>query len=122
MKTLLQLEEAAMFGICIFFLVSLHIPWWAYLLVLAGPDISAAGYFFGNRIGAECYNFFHHKGIAIVIFGIGVLLNSPLGDMVSLAGIMLFGHASMDRMLGMGLKLNDGFKYTHLGIIGNRNN
>lgn len=86
------------------------------------PDISAVGYFFGNRIGAECYNFFHHKGIAIVIFGIGVLLNSPLGDMVSLAGIMLFGHASMDRMLGMGLKLNDGFKYTHLGIIGNRNN
>ncbi len=76
------------------------------------------GYFSGNRVGADCYNFFHHKGIAIVVFAIGLLLNNPASDIVGIAGIILFGHSSMDRMLGYGLKLSKGFKYTHLGIIG----
>lgn len=120
MKTLLKFEEAAMFGLCIFILITLNVPWWAYLLLVIGPDISMLGYSFGNKIGADCYNFFHHKGVAIAIFAIGVILNSHLGDIVSIAGIILFGHSSMDRMLGYGLKLDEGFKYTHLGIIGKK--
>jgi hypothetical protein len=39
---------------------------------------------------------------------------------MQIAGIVLFGHASMDRMLGYGLKTSEGFKYTHLGIIGKK--
>ena len=122
MKDLLKLEEAAMFGLCIFILISLKVHWWTYLLLAIGPDVSMIGYFLGNRFGATCYNFFHHKGIALIIFGIGVALNSPAGDLVSIAGIILFGHSSMDRMFGYGLKLNEGFKYTHLGIIGKKLN
>lgn len=117
-KILLKLEEAAIFGLCIFILISLEAPWWVYLLIAVGPDIAMVGYFFGNRVGADSYNFFHHKGVAIVVFGIGLLLNNPASDIVSTAGIILFGHSSMDRMIGYGLKLNKGFKYTHLGIIG----
>lgn len=122
MKTLLKFEEAAMFGICIFFLYSLNVPWWAYLLLVIGPDISMVGYSLGNKVGADCYNFFHHKGVAIAAFAIGVILNSHIGDIISIAGIILFGHSSMDRMLGYGLKLNKGFKYTHLGLIGKKDN
>ncbi|HVT85344.1 MAG TPA: DUF4260 domain-containing protein [Chitinophagaceae bacterium] len=122
MRTLLKFEEAAMFGICIFFLYRLHVAWWVYLLLVIGPDISIAGYSFGNRVGADCYNFFHHKGVAIGAFAIGVILNSHVGDIVSIAGIILFGHSSMDRMLGYGLKLNKGFKFTHLGMIGKKDN
>lgn len=122
MKTILKIEEAAMFGLCIFFLYSLHVPWWAYALLVVGPDISMLGYLTGNKVGADCYNLFHHKGIAIGVFTTGVLLNSPTGDIVSIAGIILFGHSSMDRMLGYGLKLSEGFKYTHLGIIGKNDN
>lgn len=33
------------------------------------------------------------------------------------AGIILFSHASMDRMLGFGLKYEKGFRYTHLGDL-----
>jgi hypothetical protein len=117
-KILLKLEEAAMFGLCIFILISLKVPWWAYFLLAVGPDVSMLGYFSSNRVGADCYNFFHHKGIAIVVFAIGVVLGNQTGDIVSTAGIILFGHSSMDRMLGYGLKLTKGFKYTHLGIIG----
>jgi len=35
-----------------------------------------------------------------------------------LIGIILFSHASMDRIMGYGLKYDKGFKYTHLGEIG----
>jgi len=120
MKNILKLEEAAMLGFCIYALSIFHVPWWVYVLVLIGPDISLLGYLAGNEVGAVCYNLFHHKGVAIVLFLIGVLLNSHLGDAVVISGIVLFGHSSMDRMLGYGLKLNEGFKYTHLGIIGKK--
>jgi hypothetical protein len=39
-------------------------------------------------------------------------------EWLQISGIILFGHSSMDRSLGYGLKLNEGFKYTHLGMIG----
>ena len=122
MKTLFKIEEAAMLGLCIYILVSLKVPWWAYILLAVGPDISMLGYLMGNKAGADCYNLFHHKGIAIAVFMIGIILNDPAGDIVSTAGIVLFGHSSMDRMFGYGLKLQQGFKYTHLGIIGKKDN
>nr|WP_317235731.1 DUF4260 family protein [Niabella hibiscisoli] len=33
-------------------------------------------------------------------------------------GVVLFGHASLDRVAGYGLKYNNGFAFTHLGVIG----
>ena len=115
MKNILKLEEAAMLGLCIYALILFHADWWWYLLLALGPDISFIGYAAGNKIGAFCYNLFHHKGIAIVVFIIGYLLKN---ESLQLIGIILFGHSSMDRMLGYGLKLSEGFKYTHLGLIG----
>ena len=118
MKNILKLEEGAMLILCIYALSWLHVSWWVYLLILIAPDISFIGYTAGNKIGAVCYNLFHHKGIAIAIFLAGFILNNELTQIV---GIILFGHSSMDRMLGYGLKLNQGFKFTHLGTIGKRN-
>ena len=37
-----------------------------------------------------------------------------------LAGLILFGHAAWDRLLGYGLKYNDSFHKTHLGWIGKK--
>ena len=118
MKNILKLEEAAMLVLCIYALSWLHVSWWVYLLILIAPDISFIGYTAGNKIGAVCYNLFHHKGIAIAIFLTGFILKDEL---IQIVGIILFGHSSMDRMLGYGLKLNQGFKYTHLETIGKRN-
>jgi hypothetical protein len=115
MKNILKLEEAAMFGFCVYALSLFHVDWWVYLLILLGPDISMIGYLLNNRIGAVCYNLFHHKGIAIAVFAAGFILKD---QWMQIIGIILFGHSSMDRMFGYGLKLNEGFKYTHLGIIG----
>ena len=115
MKNILKLEEAAMFGVCIYALSLFHVDWWVYLVLLLGPDIGMIGYLINNTIGGVLYNLLHHKGIAVAIFTIGLILKD---EMTQITGIILFGHSSMDRMFGYGLKLNEGFKYTHLGIIG----
>lgn len=105
-----------MFLLCVFALSIFQVPWWTYLLLLFGPDISLIGYIGGsNEVGAFCYNIFHHKGIAIAIFIAGLWLNDTL---LQVTGIILFGHSSMDRVLGYGLKTKKGFAYTHLGNIG----
>ena len=118
MKIILKLEEAAMFVLSIYALSLFQVSWWVYLLVLIAPDVSCLGYVAGNRMGAICYNLFHHKGVAIAVFITGLVLKS---EWPQIAGIVLFGHSSMYRIFGYGLKLNEGFKYTHLGMIGKRN-
>ncbi len=117
MKSILKLEEFAMFAICAYALYLLKAEWWYYILMLIAPDISMIGYTAGNKVGAATYNLFHHKGIAMAIFAIGLSINNELTEII---GIILFGHSSMDRMFGYGLKLNQGFKYTHLGLIGKK--
>jgi Domain of unknown function (DUF4260) len=123
MKKILKLEEFAMFTGSIILLYLSDASWWWYPLLLLGPDISMLGYLAGNKAGAFCYNIFHHKAIAIVIFLVGLLLdqNDIYNNMwVANFGIILFGHSSMDRFFGYGLKYESGFKFTHLGEIGKR--
>ena len=115
MKSIIRLEELAMLGLSVYALAWYQADWWWYLLLVIGPAISMIGYLGGNKTGALIYNLFHHKGIAVLVFLTGFLL--PL-EWVLLTGIVLFGHSSMDRFFGYGLKTRDGFKYTHLGIIG----
>lgn len=119
MKWLIKAEELVMLLLSIFLLWNSDAAWYWYLLVLLGPDISMAGYLVNNKVGAAFYNIFHHKGFAILIFLAGMYLNI---DLLLRAGVVLFGHASLDRIAGYGLKYNKGFAFTHLGIIGKRKN
>jgi hypothetical protein len=117
MKNILKLEELAMFLVSAYALYLLKVDWWVYLLLLLGPDISMFAYMAGNSMGAAGYNLFHHKGLALVLFAAGYLMPD---NTLQVAGIILFGHASLDRSFGYGLKLNKGFKHTHLGMIGKK--
>ncbi len=120
MKLQLKLEELAQFLIALHFIFIGYSPWWVYVLLFIGPDIGMIGYAINPRIGAITYNVLHHKGLAIAIAFLGhYLLNN---DAVTMAGIILFGHASMDRIFGYGLKFPDHFKHTHLGWIGGKEN
>lgn len=116
MKTVLKLEEAMMFVLGIYLFGTLDYAWWWFLVLILTPDIGMVGYLFGNKIGALSYNLFHHKGIAILVYLAGAYFSIPLCQLI---GIILFSHASLDRMLGYGLKYEKGFKFTHLGEIGN---
>ena len=126
MKTLLKLEELAQFVLCLTLLAMNDVPWWAYLLLAIGPDIGMLGYMANPRIGAFSYNVLHHKGVALLVALTGfVLIPFAMTDVAEsiargwlAAAIVLYGHASMDRIFGYGLKFGDNFHHTHLGWIG----
>lgn len=115
MKTIIKLEEAALFILGIFLFNRLNFEWWWFLVLILAPDLSMLGYLFGNKIGAFFYNLFHHKAMALLIYATGCYLSI---ETIQLAGIILFSHSAMDRIFGYGLKYEKGFKYTHLGEIG----
>tara|TARA_R110000796_G_scaffold37722_4_gene95383 strand:+ start:291638 stop:291997 length:360 start_codon:yes stop_codon:yes gene_type:complete len=118
MKIVLKLEELLMLILGIYFFSLLSYEWWWFLILLLTPDIGMLGYLFNPKIGSISYTIFHHKGVAIVIYLWGIYLSIPLCQLV---GIILFSYAAMDRFFGYGLKYEKGFKYTHLGEIGNTN-
>ncbi len=115
MKNVLRLEELGMFLISFLLFLQIDIAWWWFLVLLLLPDISMAGYLMGDKSGAILYNIFHHKGLAILVMVSGYYLDM---EFLYIAGIILFAHASMDRIFGYGLKYQNGFKFTHLGEIG----
>ena len=118
MKTVLKLEELMMFLLGYFLFMQMDLPWWWFFALLLTPDIGMLGYIFGNRVGAFTYNIFHHRGLAILLYFIGVShLYVPETELI---GIILFSHIAMDRMFGYGLKYEKGFRFTHLGEIGKK--
>ncbi len=114
MKFTLRTEELLMFILSIYLFSLYDFSWWLYPVLLLLPDIGMIGYLFNTQSGAIIYNIFHHKGIAITIYLIGAFTAVPW---IILTGIILFGHSSMDRFFGFGLKYPDSFKHTHLGTI-----
>lgn len=115
MKNLLKLEEVLMLGLAIYLNSLLPFAGWVFWALFLLPDIGMLGYLANTRVGAVTYNLFHHKGIAITFYLVGMWFTIPE---LMLAGIVLFGHSAFDRIFGYGLKHADNFKNTHLGWIG----
>ncbi|WP_298878542.1 DUF4260 domain-containing protein [uncultured Polaribacter sp.] len=115
MRNTLKIEELMMFILSMVFFNQLSFEWWWYLALFFLPDLSFLGYLINTKVGAICYNILHHKGIAIIFWLLGFYLQN---EILQLIGIVLFGHASFDRVLGYGLKYFDSFNNTHLGKVG----
>lgn len=115
MNTLLKLEEAALFLLCIFLFNQLNFAWWWFPALLLLPDLGMLGYLVNAKTGAFTYNLLHHRLFAV---SIAFYALSYGGDHWKLAAIILFAHISFDRAMGYGLKYNDNFSNTHLGVIG----
>lgn len=112
MKNLLKLEELALFGLSIYLFSLLGLQWWWFPLLILAPDIGMIGYTLGSKVGAITYNLTHHRAVAVVVLFVGWYYGSVW---VKFAGIILFGHAALDRIFGYGLKYSDSFHHTHLG-------
>lgn len=110
----IKIEELAMFLLSVYLFTQLEYAWWWYLALILIPDLSMIGYALGTKVGAASYNFAHHKAVAITVLITGWYLSNPE---IQLAGIILFEHSSLDRILGYGLKYPDAFKHTHLGWL-----
>lgn len=85
-----------------------------FVLLLFAPDLAAAGYLFGNEVGALTYNLAHVYVWPLALLGLGLWSGSALA--VSGGLIWLF-HVGLDRSIGYGLK-EGSFRDTHLGRIG----
>ena len=117
MKILLKLEEGAIFLFCIFLFSKLNFAWWWFLALLFLPDIGMLGYIINPKVGAFTYNLLHYRFVATLIAFYAL---TYVNENWKLAAIILFAHISFDRAFGYGLKYNDSFSNTHLGVIGKK--
>ena len=115
MRQLVRLEELFLGVLAFYLFLSVRVAWWWFPVLLLAPDISMVGYLVDTRVGAILYDVVHHRGLSVLLFIIGSLLQVPW---LQAAGLILFAHSSLDRVLGYGLKHADSFEHTHLGIIG----
>lgn len=117
MNALLKLEEAAIFLFSIFLFSKLDFAWWWFPALLLLPDIGMIGYIINPKIGAFTYNLLHHRFVASLVAFYALIYGNEYWQ---LAAIILFAHISLDRALGYGLKYDDSFSHTHLGVIGKK--
>ena len=119
MKYIIQLEELAQMTIGIIGLSfsGFDFSWWVWALLFISPDLSFFAYLGGMKAGSFVYNILHHRGVAIVVGLSGVFFGQ---NVLLLIGLILYTHASFDRMLGYGLKFSTGFKHTHLDMLHDR--
>jgi hypothetical protein len=113
----LRLEGLAVFAAGVAGFLALGLPWYLFAVLLLVPDLSAAGYLRGPRVGAIVYNVVHDLFTGAVVAGVGLALGSVP---VMAVGAVLVAHSGMDRVAGYGLKLPTSFQDTHLGRIGRR--
>jgi hypothetical protein len=119
MNILLKFEEGAIFLFCIFLFSKLNFAWWWFPALLLLPDIGMIGYLISSKIGAYTYNFTHHRLVATIVALYAISYGNEYWKLMT---IILFAHISLDRALGYGLKHNDSFHNTHLGVIGQKGN
>jgi hypothetical protein len=100
MKTLIKIEELAQLLLSVYLFTLLPFAWWVFPAFILLPDVSLLGLLAGKRIGAITYNVIHHKAIGLSAYMFGNVLEIPL---LSLIGVLLFGHSSFDRMVGLQL-------------------
>lgn len=115
LKTVLRIE-----GLCVLIISTLLYQstgqgWGTFALLFFIPDISLLGYLQNKHYGAILYNLAHSYILPLLM--LIVMLWSSNHQWLYLLYIWI-GHIGFDRMLGFGLKYSDGFKYTHLGVVG----
>jgi len=105
MKTLIKLEELAFVLLSLYLFLALDYAWWWFPLLFFVPDVSLIGYLINRNVGAIMYNFIHHKALAILLYLTVSFIQWPE---LQLAGLVMFGHSSLDRVLGFGLQPQEG--------------
>lgn len=118
-NTLLRLEGLGVFALALTIYWHQSPNWGLFWATILLPDLALLGYLVNPRIGAVAYNFTHAKLLPCALALVGLASGNAL--LLSLA-LIWFVHIGADRMLGYGLKYPEGFKITHLGVIGQASN
>ena len=112
-----RVEGAAVFvaALVLFLVMDGQIAWWLAAILFFAPDISFAAYALGPRVGAVVYNLVHVYAFGAILLAAGAVTGILL---ISALGALWLAHSGFDRMFGYGLKSPEGFKVTHLGVLG----
>ncbi len=117
---LLQRVEAA-FLLCLVVLAYDHFTphrWLLFAILFFAPDIALFAYarnVLAPHRAAAVYNSLHSYIGPTLLLLAGLALAPSMAIAVALVWA---AHIAFDRTLGYGLKLPDGFPYTHLGLVG----
>lgn len=114
-RLILKSEALAFFIAAIWAYHLVGASWWLFLVLVLTPDFFMVGYLKDSKIGALIYNIGHTYVAPFLLLCAYLASRTPV--LLPIAVIWL-AHISMDRMLGYGLKLDTGFKDTHLGRLG----
>ena len=114
-SSVLRVESLGFFILSVWLYAVLQMSWWLFAVLLFIPDIFMVGYLKNARLGARIYNIGHSYLTPLLVLFALWLFSSPISLPIALIWL---AHISMDRALGYGLKLETGFKDTHLGKIG----
>ena len=113
---LLRLEGLAAAALSAVFYARTGASWWLFAALWLAPDLSLLGYLAGPHWGARIYNAIHAYVTPATLAVSALLLHSA--NLVPIALIWI-NHIGVDRMLGFGLKYQEGSRFTHLGGLGN---
>ncbi len=114
-RTLLRIEGVTLFvGMTLLYGVWGG-SWWIYAALFFVPDLSFLAYLAGPRAGAAFYNAMHTYMLPLILSFVGFGMALPLTLSISM---IWMAHIGIDRALGLGLKYDAGFGFTHLGRIG----
>ena len=111
----LRLESAVLLMGALIAYSTTHQHWWLVPVVVLLPDLAMTGYVAGTRIGALLYNLAHVTPVPALVIGLGWWEHRPL---VLGLGLVWLAHIGLDRLMGYGLKYDDHFQHTHLGMLG----
>lgn len=113
-RLLLHLEGLAMAVAAVAFFASRGGDWLLFALLILAPDLSAAAYLAGPRVGSITYNTVHNYVLPGALATFALIYTNPLALNISL---IWFAHIGADRALGFGLKYPTEFKDTHLNRV-----
>lgn len=110
-KNFLRIESFFIFLFLVILYHNFELSWKLFFIFILSPDIFMLGYIMGPKVGAALYNLSHNYAVSVILIVFAMATNSQLLATISAIWAL---HISGDRMLGFGLKIEDGFKHTHL--------
>lgn len=114
-NVLLRLEGFTVFVLALAIYWHQSFSWALFWSTILLPDLALLGYLVNSKVGAIAYNITHSKLLPCAL----ALVSVANGDALFLSlALVWFVHIGIDRLLGYGLKYPEGFKITHLGVIG----
>lgn len=112
-RAILRFEALLLFASLLAAYWFLHANWIVFAVLLLTPDLAMLPYLRSQRIGAWCYNTFHSLAGPIILGVCSVFVHR-----LAPFAVIWAAHIAMDRACGYGLKYEDSFGHTHLGMFG----